>query len=219
MSSSNLAHPSMPLTTMPIFPLQMFILPNGRQKLRIFEAKYLTMVTQSLDGSGFVIALPYSYLSDDKNVSLEIEKKAVKQSPVSHWGTLVKVVDFDQGEDGVLLIDVEGQFLVSLQGFSYQEDGLLQGECLPRQHWPLSPEVSKKPPKPILAATLKELFYQYQDLNLLYPIPHFESAQWVNARLLEILPVPYKVKANFIQPDSFSALTTFLMTYIQGKKE
>lgn len=208
MSSPNLTSTPVPITNMPIFPLHVFLLPKGRQKLRIFEAKYLTMVMASLESRGFIISFPHS------EQGATITKDSL--TPVSHWGTLVKVVDFDQGDDGVLLIDVEGELLVSLQGFHYQEDGLLLGDYLPRQHWPIATQSESVIPKPILAATLKELFYQYQDLNLLYPIPNFESAHWVNARLLEILPIPHKVKAHFIQPDSLSSLTTFLITYIQG---
>ncbi|KJZ16257.1 hypothetical protein TW85_00310 [Marinomonas sp. S3726] len=208
MLTPQLTNSSVPITDMPIFPLHVFLLPKGRQKLRIFEAKYLTMVMASLESRGFVIAFPNPVKNDT-----EVQES---NTPVSHWGTLVKVVDFDQGDDGVLLIDVEGEFLVSLQSFHYQDDGLLLGDCLPRPHWPTSSISEPVPPKPILVATLKELFYQYQDLNLLYPIPHFESAHWVNARLLEVLPVPHKVKAHFIQPDSLSSLTTFLTTYIQG---
>lgn len=193
----------MQTSLLPIFPLSIFILPKGRQKLRIFEEKYLNMVTHSLENTGFIIAHPSSNNID----------KAV--SPVSHWGTLVKIVDFNQGEDSVLLIDVEGHHLVSLQGFEYQEDGLLLGEYQTRQHWPINE--APHPPTPILVATLKEMFYQYQELQQMYPTPDFDNAQWVNARLLEVIPAPFIIKAHFIQPDSFSALTSFLITYIQGK--
>lgn len=215
MPSPNFTSESLTIKCLPVFPLHMFILPEGRQKLRIFETKYLNMVTQSLNGSGFVIAFPRTSITTEKANDLH---SVDKPFPVSHWGTLVRVIDFDKGDDGVLLIDVEGQCLVSLKGIHYQEDDLLIGQCLLRQHWPINLD-SYNIPHPTLSDTLKGLFHQYPDLNQRYPIPQFESSQWVNARLLEILPISYKIKAHFIQPDSLSALTTFLVTFIEGQNE
>lgn len=39
-----------------VFPLPLFILPRGRQRLRIFEPKYLKMVAHAAQGDGFIIA-------------------------------------------------------------------------------------------------------------------------------------------------------------------
>ena len=203
MYSHNISQNSSLQTSLPIFPLPIFILPYGRQRLRIFEAKYLTMMTQSLDGRGFIIAQP------------NWDKTTEKKIPVKPWGTLVNVVDFNQGEDGVLLIDVEGCQLLNLQGFHYQDNGLLLGEYQQRKHWSTHKNTSPCMPNLILITALKELFSQYQDLNRLYPTPKFDSVQWVNARLLEILPVPIKVKSLFIQSDSLFSLDKFLVSIFQ----
>lgn len=39
-----------------VFPLPIFLLPRGRQRLRIFEPKYLAMVAHAAQGDGFIIA-------------------------------------------------------------------------------------------------------------------------------------------------------------------
>jgi len=40
--------------TLPIFPLPVFLLPGGVTKLRIFEPRYLKMVSTASSGQGFV---------------------------------------------------------------------------------------------------------------------------------------------------------------------
>ena len=67
---------------LPIFPLPVFLLPNGITRLRIFEPKYLKMIKIATKGQGFVITPNY---------------KETNSSDVI-WGSQVEVINFDQGE-------------------------------------------------------------------------------------------------------------------------
>ena len=71
-------------TNLPIFPLSVFLLPEGMTKLRIFEPRYLKMVSIASKGQGFVIWAK----GDNKSIS---------DSP---WGSWVEIINFDKAEDG-----------------------------------------------------------------------------------------------------------------------
>ena len=45
----------MPTINLPIFPLSIFLLPEGVTRLRIFEARYLKMVSMAMKNNGFVV--------------------------------------------------------------------------------------------------------------------------------------------------------------------
>ena len=66
-----------------VFPLPIFLLPGGRQRLRIFEQKYLTMVAHAAKGDGFIIAT----------------QDNTKSESLSTWGTKVSIVDFNMSDE------------------------------------------------------------------------------------------------------------------------
>ena len=74
-----------------IFPLPIFVLPEGYTRLRIFEPRYLNMVKTALQNNvGFVLC---TYQHDTPfNISAQ--------------GCLVDIIDFDQDPSNMLLIDV-----------------------------------------------------------------------------------------------------------------
>ncbi|WP_052813870.1 LON peptidase substrate-binding domain-containing protein [Shewanella sp. cp20] len=188
--------------TLSVFPLPLFVLPGGVQRLRIFEQRYLAMVTESMadesSGSGFVIA------RYDKAFDFN----------VPDWGTKVQIVDFHHGEDGLLVIDVRASHLVSLDRFEMRGDGLLMARCRYRDHWPAQPPSARRGE---LGQALSELFVQHPPLAQLYPQPEFNRLDWVCARFLEILPLSLNEKEKFILPNSFPQAKSFLDTFILGQ--
>jgi hypothetical protein len=180
-----------------VFPLPLFILPGGRQKLRIFESKYLKMVARAAQGDGFIIAT-----QDDVN-----------SEHLSSWGTKVSIVDFNMSENQILEIDVEGQQLVRLHASFRDSDGLIKSDYHPLPHWP---QHDCKVPN-VVTAFLVELFREHDSIRALYPTPEFESPQWICARLLEMMPIPLEKKAKFTEPASFASLVPFLNHIITGQ--
>lgn len=84
--------------TLPIFPLPVFLLPNGITRLRIFEPRYLKLVKIASTEQGFIILL-----QSEKPETTDIT-----------WGSWVEIINFDSGEDGVLEIDVKCKSLVKI---------------------------------------------------------------------------------------------------------
>ena len=180
-----------------VFPLPLFILPRGRQRLRIFEPKYLKMVAHAAQGDGFIIAT-----QDDTH-----------SERLSSWGTKVSIVDFNMSNDQILEIDVEGEQLVQLYASFRDTDDLIKSDFRPLPHWP---QHSYKVPN-VVTAFLVELFREHDSIRTLYPSPDFESPQWICARLLEMMPIPLEKKTKFTEPASFPSLVPFLNQIITGQ--
>lgn len=115
-----------------VFPLNTVLLPGCVLQLRIFETRYLDMVSASLrDQHPFVIVQAH-----------QEGKERSRQSGVAdahqelHFyaiGCEAEVIDFDSGADGVLTILVRGHSRVNLSGIHQQSSGLWMAntECLP----------------------------------------------------------------------------------------
>ncbi|MDN3702639.1 LON peptidase substrate-binding domain-containing protein [Vibrio artabrorum] len=180
-----------------VFPLPIFLLPGGRQRLRIFEPKYLAMVANAAQGEGFILATQHNTRSEQ----------------LSDWGTKVSIVDFNMADDHILEIDVEGQELVQLHSSYRSQDGLIKSSFSAQPHWP---QLHYKVPK-VFAAFLVQLFRDHDAIRKLYPTPNFENSQWICARLLEMMPIPLEKKTEFTKPTSFPSLVPFLNQIITGQ--
>ena len=184
---------------MAVFPLPLFILPNGIQRLRIFEPRYLSMIAEAGERGGFVIARYDNELAFN----------------VPNWGTRVEVIDFHAGKDGILVADVKAIHLVSLDNMVYRNDNLLLADTCYKSHWD---RLSSDSSSMALGRLLEQLFEDNDALAQLYGTTHFDRLDWVCARFLEILPLSLNEKEKFIHPSSFEQLTVFLHSVIFGNE-
>lgn len=206
---------------MPIFPLKVFLLPEGKMRLRIFEPKYIKMISIASAIGGFVIKPIYSkpvnlFLGDEAktdtsvtNTSLLIEA-STKNS--EHWGSYVEIEDFNQGSDGVLEIDVLCINLVEINNEKTEHE-LLYGECVSIQHWS-DEEAEPDLPLSELASSLDEVIIQDNMLSTLYQNRQLRNQTWVIARWLELLPVNIAVKGAFINQHGFKRAKGFVESII-----
>ena len=82
----------------PIFPLNTVLFPGGVLPLRIFEPRYLDMVSDCMkNGTGFAVNL----ISEGREAGQPAEFRSL--------GTLTQIVDFDKLDDGFLGITAIGQ--------------------------------------------------------------------------------------------------------------
>ena len=184
-------------TLYPIFPLSVFILPGGKARLRIFEAKYLKMLSLISTHQKFVIQL-------DQRSSF-VNKKS--------WGSLVEIKDFNQGEDRVLEIDVECTTLVHCSPVNKYENDLMLTTINPFKHWSQY-ALDNKPLSIELSNTLNEIMNNDAMLNQLYPHRALKNIHWVIARWIELLPVKASMKSHFISANSFTKANQFVESVI-----
>lgn len=185
---------------LPIFPLPVFILPDGITRLRIFEPRYLKMIKIATKGQGFVIWSNYQ----------ASEKSLVE------WGSWVNIINFDQGDDGVLEIDVKCSSLVKIADITQDADKLHFGEITKLTHW------SQSRFQPIideLSSAIEDIFESNILLSDLYTDMQLNNVNWVVARWLELLPVDLNVKSSFVAQYGFVEAKEFVQSIIMQNKE
>lgn len=170
-----MASPS-PLTELPLFPLSSVLYPGGRMQLRIFEPRYLDMVREcARHGSGFGICLILQ--------GHEAGEPAVPAAV----GTLARIVDFHNREDGLLGIVVEGVRRFRVVRTRVRADGLVRGDV---EEWggdepPLAVPVEFALLPTVLERLIEQMAPHWRDV----PRSHYDDASWVGFRLAELLPL------------------------------
>lgn len=185
---------------LPIFPLPVFILPDGITRLRIFESRYLKMIKIATKGQGFVIWSNYQ----------ASEKSLVE------WGSWVNIINFDQGDDGVLEIDVKCSSLVKITDINQDADNLHFGEITKLNHWSQS---RFQPMIDELSSAIEDIFESNILLSDLYTDMQLNNVNWVVARWLELLPVDLNVKSSFVAQYGFVEAKEFVQSIIMQNKE
>ncbi len=100
-----------------VFPLKTVLFPGCRLSLQIFEQRYLDMIAACLkEDKGFVVV----------RISKGSEVGSLPQ--IFSIGTYVEVVDWNQLENGLLGIIVEGVQRVRILNARVQDDRLLIGQ-------------------------------------------------------------------------------------------
>src|SRR5215472_14441288 len=98
-----------------LFPLNTVLFPGGALPLRIFETRYLDMVSRCLkEGQGFGVCL----------IREGAETGAAK---IHMAGTLAEIGDWSRGEDSLLHILVRGTRRFRVSALRQQPDGLNLG--------------------------------------------------------------------------------------------
>ena len=167
----------------PLFPLNTVLFPGGPLPLRIFEPRYLTMVSDCVQGDS-----PFGVL-------LIRDGEEAGSATTYEIGTLARIADWYQGSDGLL-----GVTAVGLQRFrvisSFREaNGLNIGniEVLPDEPAVQIPAEYQSMPN-ILAGVLDDLGRLYESLER-----RMDDASWVTSRFVEILPIDLEQKQQCLE--------------------
>lgn len=172
--------------TIPIFPLHSVLFPGGPLVLRIFETRYLDMVSRCLrEGSGFGVAL----IREGQEVG--------KAAEVYEVGTLGRISYWEQRKDGLLGITLTGEQRYRILGSDVAENQLRTAkvELLPNVRPTPLPEKYQHLAH-LLERMLSELEPPYATL-----VQELDNAEWVGARLVELLPLELVQKQWLLQED------------------
>src|SRR3569623_2260097 len=102
---------------LPLFPLNSVLFPGGVLPLRIFEPRYMEMVSECLkEQSGFGVSLSQS------------GKEVGEAATTYEGGTLVNIIDCDQRDDGLLGITVQGQRRFRIHATNVRSSQLVMAE-------------------------------------------------------------------------------------------
>ena len=187
---------------LPIFPLRTILFPDSKLPLRIFEPRYIDMVSKSMrEDSEF-------------GIILSRESTDPKMFETYDTGTLAKIIDWDQGGDGLLGITTLGTQKFRLKELNKQEDGLNIGS-IER----IEKEGDYKPLKEF--THLVELLQAILDDVNIYDDDEkrFDSASWISYRFAEILPLRIEDKQKCLEIDDPIIRLNFLEPLIKMIRE
>ncbi len=167
----------------PLFPLQAVLFPGGPMPLKIFEPRYLRMISQCLkEGSGF-------------GVILIREGAEIGPATTYEIGTLARICDWFQGDDSMLRINVNGEERFLVAEARTEADGLHAAKV---ELFPVEPKTSLPDDYAILAEVLEDLMNQvggfYEKVER-----HFTDASWVGYRLAEIIPASLEQRQHCLE--------------------
>ena len=167
----------------PLFPLRTVLYPGGPLPLRIFEPRYLDMVS--------------SCMKTDTPFGVVLIREGSETGPASTYdvGTLAKIVDWYQGSDGLLGITALGEQRFRLASVEQQDDGLnIATVDVIESQAPTALPTEYEPMAQILAGVLGNLGRLYENLDT-----NYEDAGWVSYRFAEILPISPEEKQSCLE--------------------
>ena len=170
--------------TYPLFPLSTVLFPGGPLPLRIFETRYLDMVS--------------SCMRDEKPFGVCLIRDGFETGKAANTfeiGTFARIVDWNQLPGGLLGITALGEDRFQILSREVQSDQLIvarvsvmtseKHETVPAEHHHL---------KRLLRSFVEHLGHHYDHVTM-----DFDNASWVGYRLAEILPIPMTRKQYFLE--------------------
>jgi len=191
------------LSNVPLFPLRTVLFPGGPLPLRIFEPRYLDMISACMkDGIAFGVLLATPEENRDNFSATSI-------------GTLASIIDWYQGSDGILGVTAQGGQRFSLESVSQQADGLYLGEMeLLEQEPAVSLPEEFKPMAALLENIVDDLGLLYTDLEKSY-----DDATWVGYRFAEVLPISLDEKQFCLEQTDAVARLEFLQPLLRAVRQ
>ncbi len=167
----------------PVFPLRTVLFPGGPLPLRIFETRYIDMISYCMrEKSAFAVCAITE--GDD-----------VDTIGFHDVGTLAMIRDFEQLPEGLLGILAVGEQRVRLHEQQKQGDGLnlAKVELLPEER-PAAVPAEDEDMQVLLRELLEQLPEFYRDIPR-----QLDDASWLGYRLSEILPLSLSQKQYFLE--------------------
>ena len=172
------------LEEVPVFALGTVLYPGGPLPLRIFEPRYLDMVSDRLRRDApFIVAC----IRSGSEVGGGATTHAV--------GTLARIVDWNQLDDGLLGIVALGGRRARVLDTETRPDGL----CVARAHVLEDEPVCAVPDEHRRLAALLRGVLEHLESRYSHVTPRFDDASWVGYRLSELLPMPLARKQHLLE--------------------
>ena len=184
---------------LPLFPLKTVLFPGGVLPLRVFEARYMDMITRCMrEDAGF-------------GVCLIAAGEEVGETAVPHpVGTEARIEQWDMAQAGVLNLVTRGIRRFRIEDHEVERDGLLVASV----RWldeplPVAVPEAQGELLPLLRSIVEELGERL-------PPPHdFDDAAWVGARYTELLPIPLLAKQKLLELDDILSRLEILQQFLR----
>lgn len=174
-------------TSIPLFPLNTVLFPGGVLPLRIFEPRYLDMVSNCLRTETGI------------GVTLIKEGSEVGNAARPHdIGTMTSICYWNKRKDGLLGVTLRGEKRFKILSQTVEPNQLIMAEV------EILPDEAESPvldEYQHLVDLLQEIIGQLEPPYSTMPT-HFDNANWVSARLVELLPLELNLKQYLLQTEN-----------------
>ena len=170
----------------PVFPLNVVLYPGGILPLKIFEARYLDMVSECLrNNKGFGVCL------------IKSGREVGEAATCEDTGTYARIIDWDRSSNGLLGITIQGEQRFRILQSQVLENNLIMGtvDWLAKEV-----EVELQPRYLVLQGMVADLIMKYQ-LPFSTDPGRLNDAVWLSYRLAEILPISLNRKQKLLVMD------------------
>ena len=185
------------LQSLPLFPLSAVLFPDGLLSLRVFEVRYLDMISKCRKAGA-----PFGVVSLTQGN--EVRQPGVTEA-FSQVGTLATILDFEQPQAGLMLVRASGAQRFRITSSDQLKHGLWVANVER-----LAPDLPVEIPDD-LRPTSDALQRLIQSLQLkpgqagpmpILPPWHLDDCGWVANRWCELLPLPVALKQRLMDLDN-----------------
>ncbi|HEX2542960.1 MAG TPA: LON peptidase substrate-binding domain-containing protein [Caldimonas sp.] len=172
-----------------LFPLRTVLFPGGLLELKIFEARYLDLMSTCMREQR-----PFGVVALKSGSEAQVSTEPVA---LHEAGTLAELMEVDSARAGILLVRARGTRRFLLESAEQRPGGLWVGRAreLPEDEI-VPPEAAHGGAVRGLADAIATLAKQGADP---FTKPHrLDSAGWVADRWCEILPLPLATKVRLM---------------------
>ncbi|MBI5899691.1 MAG: LON peptidase substrate-binding domain-containing protein [Rhodocyclales bacterium] len=193
----------------PLFPLRSVLFPGGRLPMKIFEQRYMDMVTVCLkESASFGICL----LAAGEEVARPGQAPAVPE----RFGTLAHITDWDMPQLGVLNIVAQGGERFHILRHWVEPSGLLRGEI------ERVPEPAALPIPGAYARLVPLLRAIIEDMAKTAPNApakpyRFFDVGWLGMRYAEVLPIPLAAKQKLLEIEDGIDRLEIIYRFLESK--
>ena len=171
------------ILTVPLFPLETVLFPGGALPLRIFEPRYLDMISHCMKtGCGVGVVL------------IDKGKEVGDAAQTCDTGTLSNITYWHKRTDGMLGITLTGEQRFKICNSAIQPNQLILAEIelLPHIEKPETGHAEE-----VLEKLLKQIISQLEPPFTTME-KYYDDIEWVSSRLIELLPLPLQKKQEML---------------------
>ncbi len=197
-----------PSFELPLFPLRSVLYPGGLLPLKIFEPRYLDLMTRCLrEQSGFgVVALR------------EGSEAGATEAPTlfERIGVMAELLDVDSPQGGILMVRCRGTQRFRLTSFEKRAHGLWVAQVT---RLPVDVTRTPQPEQQPVVEALRQAIdaLAAQDARPFLTPHEFDDAGWVANRWCELLPISLAAKQRLMELVDPVARLSLVDDFLRGR--
>lgn len=198
------------IAALPLFPLQMVLFPGAQLRLRIFEARYLDLMSHCLrSGQAFAVVCIHQ--------GSEVQRPGAAPPQFESLGVLARLDEVDAEQAGILRVQGHGGRRVQLTHPVQRDDGLWLAEATPLADDAVLPVPDALVPCALaLGKAIAALAAQgQQPFGRPYAL---DQVGWVANRWCELLPLALAAKQRLMALDDPVARLQLVDQFLRSKQ-